>query len=308
MNNPILVLYKSSLAARKHINRVAKVSSWTNKTLYHRLVRKVFWNYVYYELDATSRSQAQQGLMGGEESLKWAMHHADFKELSTQRTDSNFPPKRGTCVHGEIDFLDAYPIFSYLPKILRDQMSGMCIQLGSSSGKEVAYFSTFSNNMRFFGIDAYSEATEVASKRYSSPNLEFRTGDFMSTFTVLCDSNLDPVVMFSNGSLLYMFPEQLIEFFSRVATINRPISLILSEPIIICGIGSLLEIRSIRTSKPKADYKGLSMPAGNMGYSHDYTGYALMSGLRLEHIQYSFPHKRSDTVNALFHFTNHSGN
>ena len=47
------------------------------------------------------------------------------------------------------------------------------------------------------------------------------------------------------------------------------------------------------------------MPVGSMGYSHDYIGYALMSGLKLEHIQYSFPFKRSDVVNSLFHFTNH---
>ena len=233
MINPILAFYNSFLPVRNHVNSIAKISSWPSRSLYHRVVRRVFWKYIYYQLETSRRAQVQQDLMGGDESSKWANHHADLKEVGLPATD-NFPPKRGTCVHGEIDFRDAYPIFSYLPKILRVQKSGMCIQLGSSSGKEIAHFSAYFNNIRFVGIDAYSGATEVASKRYRYPNLEFRTGDFMSAFSMPCNANHGPLVMFSNGSLLYMFPEAIINFFAKLASSDRPISLVLSEPIIIC--------------------------------------------------------------------------
>jgi len=157
--------------------------------------------------------------------------------------------------------------------------------------------------MSFIGYDLYESSTSFATKRYRSENLDFKTGDFLSALNENPPNRNDPVIIFSNGSLLYMFPENAVSFFAKVASFENPLSLIISEPVRIPGISKVLKTGTVR-QEAGVRRIGLSVPSGSMGYSHDYIAYALINGLKLKHVQYSFPHPSTDVVNALFHLTN----
>jgi len=301
--NLALLAYKNSKIAKDLLTSPSKVSNWRQKSLFNRIARRLFWDYIYYDLDTEARSNAQLELMGEEEALKWAHHHASQREIQSASKDDPFPPIRGTRFHGQLEFNDAFPLFEYLAQIIRVQSHGLCVQLGSSSGKEIAYFSSLTKNMSFIGYDLYESSTSFATKRYRSENLDFKTGDFLSALNENPPNRNDPVIIFSNGSLLYMFPEDAVSFFAKVASFENPLSLIISEPVRIPGISKVLKTGTVR-QEAGVRRIGLSVPSGSMGYSHDYIAYALINGLKLKHVQYGFPHPSTDVVNALFHLTN----
>jgi len=225
----------------------------------YRLLIPVWFRFEYWSETNPDLRTAKQGLlMGGESGAEWAKHY----------DSSPFPPDEGTKV-GSISFSEALPIFEDLKNVLRNKINPTTlIQIGSSSGREIAWFARQFPHIRCIGSDIYRSVIEYSSNKYRGPNLSFVTlpaHQLDSLIQILPEG--EDVIFFSSGSLQYVQPEHLKDFFTSLTKFSRSIEVY------------LLETADDKKGSPNALEE--SLPRGNFSFTHNYMKDARSAGLEV---------------------------
>jgi hypothetical protein len=166
---------------------------------------------------------------------------------------------------GELSFNQAVPIFSEAEKILTNAPSGIVmIQIGSSSGREIAYFAGKYSRHTYFGTDVYQTVIDYSSQSHQSANLVFKRISAKDIGELLSEYTDRQALIFSHGSLQYVQPEHLSPFFAAIHR-HGAAKILLCEP-------------ADDTSDKVPDLKG-STWRGNFSYTHNYRYHAEKEGI-----------------------------
>ena len=275
------------------------LSTWKNIDKRSK-IDEILYKYVYYlwikfdylkEKDPDKRETLKSICMGGKCGGNWAEYYQSSQHGVT-------------CFEGTIDFnakvghmtlQEAEPLYDKVSSILENTDSNyLVIQVGSSSGKEIAYFAKIFPQHEFIGTDIYDEVVEYSSDYHHYPNLSFvkcSAKDIGNIFNIVDIKNNKPVLVFASGSLNYVQPEHLTIFFNSLAKFLN-LKIFLHEP------GS--------ESKGKPDEIKTSIYRSNFSYTHDYKWYAEESGIetvKCEIIRPYYPYENFPNYKDTVHYS-----
>ena len=205
------------------------------------------------ESDPDRRERLKSLAMGGNSGEKWAQEY-------------NSRPLNFKSRIGNMGFLEALPAFDELEGLCLDSLDDKAavIQIGSSSGREIAYFADRFPKCRFIGTDIYEGVVSYSARSYNLPNLRFELCSAAEIESLLDKNRCSRIFIFSSGSLQYVQPEHLKLFFGACARYSK-LRVVLSEPANELQ-GNPRELKT-------------SIWRGNFSYTHDYAYYAESVGI-----------------------------
>ena len=279
-----------SLVARllpEYKSRLLK--SWADQSRFTRVDRLLFspvmaaWaKFEYLAIpDPDERERAKDGLMGGQNAASWAEHY--------QRQPMDFTRPLGRMSYGE-----ACPLMPGLDSLLEQRRDPtLVIQIGSSSGREIAWLAQRHPHHRYVGIDPYPDVIEVSRRYHALPNLTFVAASARAIPGLIAD-RIEPVLLFSSGSLQYAQPEHVAKLFEELAK-RRRLELWLLEPAQESGRDP--------SSVPGSTWQG------NFSYTHNYRCYAEAAGWQTKICEiirpYSHDRMRRSTVHYFYAGSTH---
>jgi len=213
-----------------------------------------FWiKFEYLREEDPDKRESLKGLaMGGSSGREWAKDY-DSKPLDF---DSKI---------GDMTLNKTVPMFKEIENILKTiETKLFVIQVGSSSGREIAYFANRYPTHTYIGTDIYQEVVDFSSHSHKSANLSFRELSAKNISMLLSEYRNESILIFSRGSLQYVQPEHLPPFFDSIANYASA-KVLLNEP------GS--------ESQGKVDELRGSIWRGNFSYTHNYKYYAERAGI-----------------------------
>ena len=232
-----------------------------------RIFFAVWMRFEYLkENDPDKRETLKSICMGGECGKNWAEYYQTQLITSSSGGMIDLNTKIG-----HMTLQEAVPLFGEVSSILENADSNyLVIHIGSSSGKEIAYFAKTFPQHEFVGTDIYDEVVEYASDYHNYSNLSFvkcSAKEIGNIFNILdIDIKNKPVLIYASGSLQYVQPEHLTIFFNSLGKFAN-LKILLNEP------GN--------ESKGKPDKIKTNIFRGNFSYTHDYKWYAEKPGLRV---------------------------
>lgn len=232
------------------------------------LVRQCFW-HEYWMRTVGQRLDIQTMLMGEEKGVAYAKNYQKIP----------FPPAKGAEMVGALDWHDACPFVKQVEALLDSKgKRTTVIQLGASSGREIAYFSNKYPRHEFFYTDIFDSVVEYARNLYSQPNLRFLTCSAENLSIIASLSDSDDVVIFSSGSAQFVYPEHLDLMFYRLSrnVRDKTIQFVVNEP------GDELDCNPLSMTGSK--------PRGNFSYTHNYSFYAKKHQFSLLHWELISPY------------------
>ena len=199
-----------------------------------------YWN----EKNPDIREQKKALIMGGESGANWARA---YNALNLGRS--------GGEDGGKVNH--ANPLYESLESVLGepDRDPTCVIQIGSSSGRQIAWVARRHPRVRCIGTDIYPEVIEVSRQAHRARNLEFQVVSAQNIAELLARIQSARVVVFSSGSLQYVQPEH-IECFFEALSLNPGIQVVASET------------ASIKDGPPTALAE--SKRRGRFSYTHNY--------------------------------------
>ena len=239
-----------------------------------------FWMRFEYlkEKNPDKREKLKELAMGANSGREWAKTY-DSRPLDLELSSQI----------GEMTFRDAVPIFNEMENILETIKTKLIvIQVGSSSGREIAYFANKYPTHRYIGTDIYQEVVDYSSHSHKGRNLSFRKLSAKNISQLLSELRNENMLIFSEGSLQYVQPEHLQLFFNSVA--GYPSAMVL-----------LNEPGNDRRVKPD-ELEG-SMWRGNFSYTHNYKFYAEKAGIKTVKSRIIRPYigKKASTVHYFYY-------
>lgn len=226
--------------------------SWLGNALFDDMFAQWMSDVYLAEPDPDRREALKAICMGGASGTAWADHY-------------EATPIDRNCHIGELSFDDAVPLYPALDRLLSDAAPDtLVVQIGTSSGRDIAYFARRYPQMQFLGTDIDTAIAERATRIHPLPNLRF---SLARAHTLLNDTeipNRPRLVVMSNGSLQYVQPEHIPVFFKRLHARGN-VAVILVEP-------------AARQTGREPDQIGGSTWRGQFSYSHDYRAYAQRAG------------------------------
>jgi len=238
-------------------------SNWTKETRYlYRITRSVFFSTIYHRLPVWERLQVQELLMGRDAGRNWAEYYFKGGADTNKKEFSSYPPPHDSGAKiGRLLFHEAVPLFSYIDEALKKQKPPLVIQIGSSSGRDIAYFAKNFPSLDCIGTDIYSEVCQFASTQWNYKNLHFVPCAAHDTWLLTAGCPGKPnTLFFAQGSLQYVYPEYLDLFFKNVSKFVSGATVVLCEP-------------GYEINGSPDTLRG-SAPLGGFSYNHDYTYYA----------------------------------
>lgn len=227
-----------------------------------------FWFTRVYlrEADPDRREALKALCMGGASGVAWA---DDYQERALDLSEPL----------GELTLDEAWPVYSGVRSAL-ERLGGRAtvVQVGASSGREIAWVAATFPETRCIGTDPYPEVVERAARTHRLANLEFATGMAHEIDAVLTAAK-GPFVVFDSGSLQYVQPEHLGRFFEALCE-QPDLEAILADP-------------ASDLPRPPLGSK-TSFPRGNFSYSHDYRHYAETAGLHTAEARMIRPYAAED--------------
>lgn len=152
------------------------------------------------------------------------------------------------------------------------------IQIGCSSGRDVAYFSNNHPKHRFIGTDIYESVVQFAKDNHSAKNLTF-TLAYAHRINEIIPEKYSKVVVLSLGSLSYVHPGHVDLVFKTLSSCKNLYFFILE------GAGELrgspLEIKG-------------STPRANFAWTHNYNYYAEKYGFETVKREIIRPYAKND--------------
>ena len=211
------------------------------------------------------------------EGKKWAeyyynKHFQTLDELKKRRT-------------GTMSQSDATPMFERMINYIKtnnlsDDKNTYIIQLGSSSGRDLDFFLKIFPKLNYISTDVNDEILDFQKEKYSYPNFKYfkcyaEDIDECINHFKISEKN---IILFSSGSLQYVNPFFLEEFFQKIKNYKN-LNLFISEPV------SLLFIDN---------NKLISDNRANISYSHRYDKYAKNSNFNIIENQVIRPYSTDD--------------
>lgn len=244
----------------------------SKNTIIARIIRYIFWSR-YYNLPISLRLAFQEELMGGENSVNWAKHY--------QEQVDNFPGDSNYRI-GTLTIFEAWPHLAYLNNKLKTETSMVTvIQLGASSGREIAWLAKENPNHKFIYSDIFDDVVAYAEQCLKIQNLSFCTASADNLHLITKYATTRDVIIFSSGSAQYIHPEHLNIMFKRIllSLDNKRAEICLGEPgAIACNP---LHING-------------SVAGGNFGYIHNYSYYAEKNGWHTNTWNATTPYSNSE--------------
>lgn len=225
--------------------RSGRLEDLAFKAVYAYWLRSVF----LAEPDPDRREALKGALMGGLSGAAWAEHYDSVPVDLDARV-------------GTMAFREACPLLPELDKALGGGEPAFVVQLGASSGRELAWLASRHPRHEYLGTDVYPEVAAFASRRHGRPGLRFEAGGALDVPSALKGRDGKAVII-SSGSLQYVQPEHVERLFAALA--KRPNTEL-----------RLLEPATDSTGPP--DRAGRSVWAGNLAFSHDYRACAQRAG------------------------------
>jgi len=244
------------------------LSTWRDEEKRNKIDRFLFrvffgvWIRFEYlkENNPDKRETLKSICMGGECGRNWAEVYQNKFGGCDARIDLNEKV-------GHMTLKEACPIFDEIFTILGEADSNyLVIQIGSSSGKETAFFAKQFPQHIFIGTDIYEEVVEYSSQFHNHSNLSFVKCSAKEIGSLLNKVYMEDkqVLVYSSGSLQYVQSEHMTVFFNSLSKFAN-LKIVISEP------GN--------DSKGKPDKIKTSIFRGNFSYTHDYKWYAEKSGI-----------------------------
>ncbi|MDD5174145.1 MAG: class I SAM-dependent methyltransferase [Candidatus Omnitrophica bacterium] len=233
-----------------------------------------FWiKYEYLsEVDPDKREASKKILMGEDGGRAWA------KTYDSQPLDFN--EKIGSLTYDE-----ACPLLTELDKKLNSiSKPALIVQIGSSSGREIAWLAKRNTEHKYIGTDIYAEVIDYSANSHNLPNLSFQICSAKEIYDILSICKKQKIFVFSSGSLQYVQPEHMKTFFNSISQIPE-LEIILLEP-------------ANELKKNPEEIKG-SVWRGNLSYTHNYRFYAEKAGFitkKCRIIKPYFPYERSPVI------------
>ena len=243
------------------------------------LYKYVFFLWVKFEYLKEKCPDKRETLkaicMGGDCGKIWAEHYQKKYKSTGYEGSIDLSIKLG-----HMTLREASPIYDEISSILENaDFNYLVIQIGSSSGREIAYFAKRFPQHEFVGSDIYDEVVEYSSCYHNYPNLSFvkcAAKDIVNIFNIIdIDIKNKPVLIFSSGSLQYAQPEHITIFFNSLSKFQN-FKILLFEP------GN--------EAKGKPDEIKTSIWRENFSYTHDYKWYAEKSGIETTKCQIIRPY------------------
>jgi len=237
------------------------------------------------------RELTNSTLINGE-GRKWSLHYFDthfstlegLKKRKGIMSSSNAPP----IFEKMINFIKSNNIY--------ENENTYIIQLGSSSGKDLEFFLKIFPKLNYISTDVNDEIIDFQKERYNYSNLKYfkcyaEDIDKCINYFNISDKN---IILFSVGSLQYINPIFLEEFFLKIKQFKK-INLFIYDPIELSFIEKNKDIIS--------NYRW------NSSFSHRYDEYARKFGSKIIESKIIRPFLKEDkhhskTGNFYLHSTN----
>lgn len=236
------------------------LSTWQRPERRSRLDRLIFWTVFYYWIgheylttaDPDERERIKGEAMGGLSGEAWAMAY-DAQAIDLQSRI------------GTMSYTEANPVLSALDRALATAPSAVVIQVGSCSGRELAWLAARHPDHHYLGIDIYPELIAYAVAKHGDANVRFEVAAAKDIAAVLSRTGDRKVFVVSTGALTYVQPEHVEVFFAALAKMPR-VECLLVEP----GNESEGSPDALMGTRWRAE----------LSYTHDYRWYAERAGLR----------------------------
>jgi hypothetical protein len=251
----ILIFLKTPL-----VNILKKRFTYDNiykKNIIERNLIRLFQNEYFNKL--TNKKEIRcitDNALGEGRGREWAKYyyHQHFKNLREL--------KKKKC--GLIAANTATPIFEkiidfILKNNLKNDNDLYIIQLGSCSGRDLDFFYNIFPKLNYLSTDINDEILEFQKKKYKYKNFNFAKSYAENIDQIIDKLNIykKKIILFSCGSLQYVNPFFLKEFFQKIAKYKN-LDIFLNEPVSL----------SFFEKKNK-----LSSNRGNISFSHNYYQY-----------------------------------
>jgi len=230
---------------------------------------KIWIKTEYWKVKDPDKSEELKALcMGGDSGRNWAQ-------------DYNNNPIDFSRKIGKLSFLEATPFFVDLDNFLAN--SSECvyvIQIGCSSGKEIAYFSNGHPRHRFIGTDIYESVVQFAKDNHRAKNLTFALV-YAHRINEIVPKKYSKAVLLSSGSLNCVHPGHVDLVFKILSSYKNLYFFILE------GAGE--------SRGNPLEIKG-STPRSNFGWTHNYCYYAEKYGFETVKRKIIRPYNKNDPL------------
>ncbi len=259
------------------IRRYYSIDSPRRATLLGRLAGRVF-EAEYWSRPTSDRARIQAKLMGGDSGVEWARRYASSFE--------DFPPPSDIRV-GTMSWAESAPMFAELVNFLSsvNRASVLVVQLGASSGREIAALAKRFPAHSFLFTDIDESICQAARQRYSLPNLDFVSAYASDIPSVIRSRVCQEVLIFASGSAQYVFPEHWSSMLTELTSLPHA-----RKHVVVMEPGCEIE-------KLQASGRG-SQPRGNFSYTHDYSWYARKVGWQEIHWCVVRPYLEDDPIHG----------
>ena len=166
---------------------------------------------------------------------------------------------------GVISTIDAIPLFKNLIRFIKvnnfeNNNDVYIIQLGSSSGRDLEFFYNYFPKLNYISTDVSDKILDFQKEKY-----KFKNFNYFKCFAEDIEKCINHfqiesknIIIFSNGSLQYVLPFFLKDFFQKIGKIKN-VNIFINEPF----DQNLYPLKNI-----------LSKYSGSLKFSHDYDKYA----------------------------------
>lgn len=169
--------------------------------MFSRLIMKVWVEMVYIaQPDQTKRQMLKESLLGKNADGLWAHYYL-----------TKTPPIDEERESGKID-----RFFSAIESVLDSEKDVSVFQIGSSSGREIAYLANKYPNISFYGTDISDEAIKISSKNHRTDNLRFEVCAATDIVKMIEKYPSKNILLFSSSALQYVHPNHLGQMFHSI--------------------------------------------------------------------------------------------
>ena len=272
---------------------------------YHRLLIKNR-NIIYLVLDTLFEREYFSKLKNKEEireltsstlidgeGRKWAQQYYDkhfqtLDELKKRRTGTMSASDAQSNFEKMINFIKS--------NNLSDDENTYIIQLGSSSGRDLEFLKKIFPKLNYISTDVNDEILDFQKEKYNQSNLKYfkcYAEDIDECINYFNISNKN-IILFSSGSLQYVNPFFLEEFFLKIRKYQM-LNLFVDEPVNLLFIDNKKKI--------------ISKHRSNISFSHRYDEYARKSGFNIIENKVTRPYSKDDKQHGhTGHFYLHATN
>lgn len=194
---PLFARYRKTLLASWSVR-----GAGGHDGLWLRAVLSYWFRFVYLAEGDPERREALKGdLMGGAAGVRWAQAYANMP--------IDFDAKVGS-----MRFAEACPLLPALDQFLGASAEPMLVvQIGSSSGREIAWLARHHPRHVYVGTDIYDEVVEFAAGAQRAPNLSFEVCSAPDIGRIVDRHRETRAIVFSSGSLQFVQPEYVEQMF-----------------------------------------------------------------------------------------------